>query len=308
MRVAVIGAGGFIGRRLVDRLTRERDEVIPVVRTPRGIPQEYSIKDLLTADWASILRGVDVVIHLAARVHQMKETAPEPLAEYHRVNRDGALRVAEEAVRQGVRRFVFVSSIKVNGESTRAGHPFRATDKPKPSDPYGISKLEAERSLFSLAKRTSLEIVVVRPPLVFGPGVGGNFRTMINLLRRRIPLPLGNVTHNRRSLMGVDNLVDLLVVASRHSRAANEVFLVSDGWDPSTTELLRKLSGALGVPSLLVPLPTGLVMTAARLLGRGAAADRLFGNLQVDISMTTEVLNWTPPVSFEDGLRIAVEP
>lgn len=303
MKFAVVGAGGFIGRRLVDRLARDGHAVVPVVRTPRGLPGERPVADLCAADWPSLLAGVDVVVHLAARVHQMEETCQDPLAEYRRVNRDGALCVAEAAAREGVKRFVFVSSIKVNGEETAPGRPFRADDEPRPRDPYGVSKLEAERALYALAERTGLDVTVVRPPLVYGPGVGGNFRTMVKWLRRGVPLPLGGARDNRRSLVALDNLVDLLALAATHPAAASQVFLVSDDEDVSTAELLRRLAAAIGAPGRLVSVPAGLIVTVARLAGKGAAAARLFGNLEVDISKTRDKLGWRPPLSVADGLR-----
>lgn len=308
MKTAIVGAGGFVGRGLVERLRRDGHELVPIVRTPAGIAGERRIDDLLEADWDSLLAGADAVVHLAARVHMMTDTAANPLAEFRRINTEGTRRIAEAAARQGVKRFVFVSTVKVNGEATAPGRPFRADDPPRPEDPYGISKHEAEQALFAVARGTPMTATVIRPPLVHGPGVRGNFRSMMAWLRRGVPLPLGGATGNRRSLVGLDNLVDLIAVALDHPAAAGETFLVSDGEDVSTARLLRVLGEALGRPARLVPVPPALILAAARLAGKGAAAGRLLGSLQVDIGPTRERLGWSPPVPLQEGLRRAAAP
>lgn len=306
MRIAIVGAGGFVGRSLVGHLASIGLDVVPIVRTPAGLPGERKMCDIATADWDALLAGSNAVIHLAARVHIMNDPASDPLDEFRRVNRDGALRVAEAAALRGVERFLFVSTVKANGEATRLGRPFRADDPPAPEDAYGISKAEAEQALLRLGGDTGMGITVVRPPLVYGPGVRGNFRAMIQALRRRLPLPLGLVTGNRRSLVALDNLTDLIALAVTHPAAAGEIFMVSDDDSVSTSELFRKLGNALGKRAILLPVPPQLLLIAAKAAGKGAAASRLIGDLEVDISKTRERLGWSPPVSLDEGLRRTV--
>lgn len=256
--------------------------------------------------WTQALQGIDVVIHCAARVHVMDEQACDPLAEFRAVNVEATRHLAQQAAAVGVRRFVFVSSIKVNGEETVPGRPFTADAEPQPQDPYGQSKLEAEQALFEIARQTGLEIVVVRPPLVYGPGVKANFASLMRALQRRLPLPFGSID-NRRSLVARDNLVDLLLLCSRHPAAAGQVFLVSDGEDLSTAQLCRGLSRALGVRPRLLPVPVALLRLLGVLSGRRQQVQRLLGSLQVDITATRSRLGWIPPVSVEQGLREAAK-
>jgi nucleoside-diphosphate-sugar epimerase len=256
-------------------------------------------------DWIHALQGVTCVIHCAARVHVMNEQATHPLDLFRQVNTAGTLNFARQAAASGVRRFVFVSSLKVNGEITAPGQPFTARSTPSPQDPYGISKWEAEEGLRALAKETGMEVVIVRPPLVYGPAVKANFASLIRVVRRGIPLPLGAVTANRRSLVALDNLVDLLVTCTKHPAASQQTFLVSDGEDLSTTDLLRRVGQAVGRPARLLPVPPALLALGAKLMGKGALSQRLLGSLQADISHTKAVLGWTPPVSVNEGLRRA---
>jgi nucleoside-diphosphate-sugar epimerase len=258
------------------------------------------------ADWRSALAGVTAVVHAAARVHVMRDESPEPLAEFRRANVEGTLALARQAAAAGATRFVFVSSIKVNGESTPPDKPFSAADAPRPQDPYGISKWEAEQELGELARKTSLELVIVRPPLVYGAGVKANFFALLKWLHREVPLPFGAI-HNRRSLVALDNLVDLLAVCAEHPAARGRTLLVSDGEDLSTTELLRRLAAALGVRARLVPVPEQVLIAAARVVGAGSIAQRLCGSLCVDSAPTRQLLGWTPPVSVDEGLRTAAE-
>jgi len=249
--------------------------------------------------------GCEAVVHLAARVHVMKDESSDPLSEFRRSNVDGTENLARQAAQAGVKRFVFISSVKVNGESTQPGQPFTPADAPAPQDDYGLSKFEAEQALWQVARSTGMEVVIIRPPLVYGPGVKGNFARMVHWVRQGVPLPLGAV-HNRRSLLALDNLVDFIALCAnpeRSPQAANQTFLVSDGDDVSTTELLRRVAHAYGVPARLLPVPLGLMHAAARLLGKAAEADRLLGSLQVDASKARNLLGWVPPVTMQAQLR-----
>ncbi len=301
--VLVTGASGFIGGALVDRLLAEGVPTVAAVRRPLTGGRMIAVGDIgPRTDWRAPLAGVDCVVHLAARVHVMDERAADPLAEFRKVNVDGSLALARQAVAAGVRRFIFVSSIKVNGEGTAPGRPFAADDALAPADAYGISKLEAERSLLALAAEAGMQMVIIRPVLVYGPGVKANFRSMMSWLSKGVPLPLGAI-HNRRSLVALDNLVNLILTCMNHPAAAGQVFLVSDGEDLSTTELLRRMGAALGRPARLQPVPAAWLDGAARLLGKGAVAQRLCGSLQVDIEKTRGMLGWTPPVTVDEALR-----
>ncbi|MGA4472129.1 UDP-glucose 4-epimerase family protein [Ectopseudomonas chengduensis] len=307
MRVLLTGASGFVGRAvqarlLVDGVHRLRCAQRKAPITP-AVGVEYCQAPSLEAeaDWSLALAGVDAVIHCAARVHVMHEQAADPLAEFRRANVVGTLRLARQAVAAGVRRFVFVSSIKVNGEQTLPGQAYRADDISNATDPYGISKREAEDELLALAAETGLEVVIVRPPLIYGPGVKANFLSMMRWLQRGVPLPFGAID-NRRSLVALDNLVDLLVVCLTHPAASGQRFLVSDGEDLSTTELLRRLSAALGRPARLLPVPQALITQAAIMLGRRQLSQRLCGSLQINMDKTRERLDWTPPFTVDQAL------
>jgi nucleoside-diphosphate-sugar epimerase len=305
--ILLSGATGFVGSALVLRLSADSIPVRGAIRRPIGQTSEgvefVRVGDLNPEiDWSDALQGVDAVVHLAARVHVMRDEAADPMAEFRRVNVFGTLNLARQAALAGVRRFVFVSSIKVNGESTVLGKPFSAVDKPDPQDPYGISKSQAEKGLHELALETGMDVVIIRPPLVYGPGVKANFASMMSWLDRGIPLPLGAV-HNQRSLVALDNLVDLIVTCLDHPKAANQTFLVSDGEDLSTTELLQRMGRALGKPARLIPVPVGVMQVAANLLGKGAVAQRLFGSLQVDSSKALDLLGWKPVVTVDEALQ-----
>jgi nucleoside-diphosphate-sugar epimerase len=251
--------------------------------------------------WAEALRNRQCVVHLAARVHVMHDASSDPLAEFRKANVESTLALATQAAQSGVQRFVFISSVKVNGEHTQTGHPFRSDDQPAPQDPYGISKMEAEVGLRAIARQTGMEVVIIRPPLVYGPGVKANFASMVRWLQRGMPLPLGAID-NRRSLVALDNLVDLIVTCLDHPAAANQTFMVSDGDDVSTTELLQRMGAALGKPARLLPVPQGLLEWGAALLGKKDVAQRLFSSLQVDAEPTRQLLGWKPPVSLDQGL------
>jgi nucleoside-diphosphate-sugar epimerase len=309
MKILVSGATGFVGRALIDKLNSNQIyEPIAAVRKIQKnnffncpVMEIGELGQIITA--SPFKNNIDVVVHAAARVHVMKDDASNPLLEFRRVNVNGTLNLAHQASEAGVRRFVFISSIKVNGECTDLGHPFTADQIPMPSDPYGISKYEAEIGLIALAKETGMEVVIVRSPLVYGPGVKANFLSMMNWMRRGIPLPLGGVTKNRRSFVFIDNLVSVVVACINHPAAANQTFLVSDDEDLSTSGLLERMALALGLPSKLMAVPTSLIALGAKLIGRPDISQRLCGSLQVDIRKTKDLLGWSPPVSMDEGLR-----
>ena len=309
--ILVTGASGFVGRHLVQRLV-ERGTVRAVLRRPLSnvLPAGAEIvrgELVPDQDWSSVLSGVGVVVHCAARVHVMDDQAADPLSEFRRVNVDGTMRLARQAADLGIKRFIFLSSIKVSGEATQVGHPFLADQPPAPEDPYGISKMEAEVGLRSLASESGMEVVIIRPPLVYGPGVKANFLVMMSWLKRGFPLPLGAVTENRRSLVALDNLVDLIVTCLDHPAAVSQTFLVSDGESLPTAALLRRMGDAFGRPTRLIPVPVPLLLMGAVLLGKRDMAQRLCGSLEVDISKTRELLGWKPPIRVDEGLRRTAE-
>lgn len=303
--ILITGANGFVGRYLCEELAQRNHPYRMAVRS--AYPNAISVGEINEqTDWKAALEGVDTVVHLAARVHVMNDQSSDPLSEFRRVNVDGTLRLAEQAAKSEVKRFVFVSSIKVNGERTDVKHAFSADDVPSPLDPYGISKMEAEIALRELAKRVGIEVVIVRPPLVYGPGVKANFLKMMAWLNRGVPLPLGAI-HNQRSLVSVGNLVDFVITCCSHPKAANQTFLVSDGEDLSTTELIRRLGFALNRPARLLPIPSAWIHLAAKLIGKESFAQRLCDSLRVDISKNQQVLNWVPQQSVNEGLSRTVK-
>ena len=311
MKALVTGANGFVGLAVLQRLSAMSGvQAIGSVRradacTNTGTP--VAIVGDLTAqtDWSLALIGCDVIVHAAARVHVMHDTEADPLMAFRAVNVEGTVNLARQAAAAGVKRFVFISSVKVNGEGTLPGRAFTQSDKPDPQDAYGVSKLEAEQALRQLAAETGMDVVIIRPPLVYGPGVKANFAALTRAAQRGLPLPLGAV-HNQRSLVALDNLVDFIVTCITHPKAANQTFLVSDGQDLSTTELVRGMARAAGVSARLLPVPVWALQAAGNLLGKGDAVQRLCGNLQVDISKARELLGWVPVVSVEEGLRRAM--
>lgn len=304
--VLVTGASGFVGGALVRLLAERGKAVTAAVR--RDIPLPALVRQAKIGeigpdtDWRAALAGIETVAHCAARVHVMKDDAADPLAEFRRVNVDGTRRLAEQAAAAGVKRLVFLSSIKVNGEAT-PDRPFRDGDAALPRDPYGQSKWEAEQVLADIAARTGLEVTVLRPCLVYGPGVKGNFLSLLGLCRKGLPLPLGGVD-NRRSLVYLGNLTDALALCLDHPAAAGRTFLIKDGEDLSTPDLIRRLSRALDRRALLPPVPPALLRLAAALLGKGAAADRLLGSLVVEDAGLRRDLGWQPPFTVEEGLAL----
>src|SRR5690606_11922059 len=300
------GGTGFVGSAVLARFLAEECMVTAVVRNSSAVLNgrvDKAVVPNLTAqvNWEQVVAGQDVIIHSAARVHVMNDQSADPLAEFRTVNVDGTLNLARQAAAAGVKRFIFISSIKVNGEGTLLGSPYTAFDTPAPQDPYGISKMEAETGLCQIAEDTGMEVVIIRPVLVYGPGVKANFRSMMSWLNKGLPLPLGAV-HNKRSLVSLDNLVDLIVTCIDHPAAANQTFLVSDGEDLSTAELLRRMGKALGKPARLLPIPASLLKMGAILLGKKEVAQRLLGSLQVDIYHTCDTLGWKPKVTVDEAL------
>ncbi|URM30402.1 SDR family oxidoreductase [Pseudomonas frederiksbergensis] len=306
-QVLVTGATGFVGEAVVFRLLLDKKFTpVAAVRASTRLSGLCRVVpfDLDLPIGKSMLEGVAVVIHCAARVHVMNETAADSLAAFRKANVEGTVRLARRAAESGVKRFIFISSIKVNGESTVRDMPFKATDTPAPVDPYGVSKREAEAALMQISLETGMEVVVIRPPLVYGPGVKANFLSMMRWLDRGVPLPLGAI-NNQRSLVALGNLTDLVVTCIDNPAAVGQVFLVSDGEDLSTTQLLHRMAFALGKVARLLPVPSGLLRVTASMVGKSGVAERLCGSLQVDIQPTRELLGWRPPISTEKALRQA---
>lgn len=303
MKVLVTGANGFVGSALCPYLAEFGHKVVPVVRRQSNVSNEVIVHD--AASWKAALNGCDSVIHLAARAHVMQDQERNPLQAFRVSNLDTTIELAERAVEAGVRRFVFMSTIKVNGEETASGFRFRPEDSTDPKDPYAISKWEAEQGLFEIAKRTGLEVVIIRPPLVYGPGVKGNFATLIKWVKIGVPLPFGSL-RNRRSVIGLDNLLSFTVLCADIARSPNakgQVFLVSDGEDVSTAELLRRVAKAYGCNSRMFSVPVDLMRKAARCTGKSPLADRLFGSLIVDDSKARQMLGWHPSSTIDEQLQ-----
>jgi len=328
MKILVTGANGFVGRPLCEALLAKPVSVRAALRSAqshlKGVEVEMVGEISGNTDWAAALIGIDVVIHLAARVHVMKDSSDDSLAEFRKVNVDGTEHLARCAARAGVKRLVYVSSIKVNGESTPltsrpvaskippspplaqggvVGDFFTENDEANPQDPYGISKWEAEQALHRVAAETDMEVVIVRPPLVYGPGVKGNFAQMLKVLERGIPLPLASID-NRRSLIYVGNLVEALILCATHPSAAGQTYLLSDGEDVSTPDLLRQLGNAMGHPARLFPCPLWLLKLAGKMTGKADQVERLLGSLQVDSGKIRRDLGWMPPFTLQQGLRL----
>jgi nucleoside-diphosphate-sugar epimerase len=303
----VTGATGFVGSHLIPALVAMGWTVRVLARPGRTVETPgvatFSVGDLAdTPDLGPALDGVDVVLHLAGRAHVLRETATDPADEFRRANVVATEQLALRAARSGVRRFVFLSSVGVNGRDTVPGRPFTESDPPHPHNSYAVSKWEAEQALRAVAAATGLEIAIIRPPLVYGPGVRANFLRLLGLAASGLPLPLASV-QNRRSLVGVWNLCDLIVACATHPAAAGETFLVSDQHDLSTPDLIRTVARALGRPARLFPFPVAVLRAAARVVGRGDEVDRLVGSLQVDSTKATRLLDWSPRVGVEEGLR-----
>jgi len=307
-RILVTGATGFVGRALCTNLDAQGYQVRAAVRQKANSnAEDVDVGEIgADTDWTHALVNIYAVVHCAACTNIMSDKVPTSLQVFRRVNTEGTLNLAKQAVAFGVKRFVFVSTVKVNGEATEPGNPFTADDVPAPNDFYSLSKYEAEIRLMSLAQETGLEVVIVRPPLVYGPMVKGNFESLMHLIGLSLPLPFGAI-RNSRSMVYLDNLVSLLIVCINHPAAPGQTFLVSDGEDVSTTELLIRARETMGKKIFLLPVPTPVLKLVAALLGKSAMAQRICGSLQVDISKTCVMLNWKPPVSLNDGLRSVVK-
>lgn len=311
-RMLVTGANGFVGNAVLARASADSSLLLRgtvrrhAVDLPAGV-EPVQVADLAPdTDWRQALSGVDIVVHTAARVHVMRDSAVNPLAEFRRVNVAGTLNLARQAAAAGVRRFVFVSSIKVNGEATSGDRKFTERDEPAPQDPYGVSKWEAEQVLYQVADEAGIEVVIVRLPLVYGPGVKGNFAQMLNVVAKKIPLPFASI-HNRRSLIYLGNLADALFACAMHPAAVDQTYLVCDGEDISTSDLLRQLAAGMQVPSRLFPCPSALLRMAGKLTGTSPQLERLLGSLRVDGDKMRRDLNWVPPYSLQQGLRSTAE-
>ncbi|MCE7648602.1 UDP-glucose 4-epimerase family protein [Vibrio fluvialis] len=304
-KVLLTGASGFVGSVLNAAMINYY-QVLPAVRDKHSVDFDVCVEvqeiDKNT-QWVEALSGVHCIIHCAARVHIMNDSSSDSLAEFRTVNTEGTLNLARQAVEAGVKRFIFLSSIKVNGESTSNGEPFTVFDQCLPENPYGMSKSEAEIQLVALAKDSGMEVVIIRPTLVYGPGVKANFASLMNLVTKGLPLPFGCITHNKRSLVFIDNLVDLIITCIDHPKAANQVFLVSDDHDVSTSEMVREMAIALGKPSWQLPIPVWCYKLAGKLFNKSEVVDRLIGSLQVDITHTKQTLGWTPPKTLQQGFK-----
>lgn len=309
MKVLVTGASGFVGRGLCPVLVEQAHEVVAVLRSASAIEMPKQLEAYPSpaivgsigpeTNWQPLLKGVHAVVHLAARVHVMRDAASDPLSVFRSVNTAGTLNLARQSAAAGVKRFVFVSSIKVNGEGRES--PYTESDPPGPQDAYAISKWEAEQGLREIESATGMEVVVLRPPLVYGPGVGANFLRLMRMVEKRRPLPFGRV-ENRRSLLYLGNFTDAIRLCLEHPAAAGKTYLLSDGEDVSSADLVRRLARAMKRPARLLPVPASWLRTAGALAGRSAEMDRLLGSLAVDSSQIRRELGWRPPFSMEDGL------
>ena len=308
-QILLTGATGFVGTALMKSL--ETNSQYNVTGLCRILPEKVeaanlvALGDLATADFAQILQDKTVVVHAAARAHIMRDEVTDPLSEYRKVNVEGTVRLAKQAIDAGVKRFIYISSIKVNGESTTHRMPFSAADKSMPEDVYGISKDEAEQALKKITEDSGMELVIIRPPLVYGTGVKANFLSLIKLSAKPIPLPFGLV-QNKRSMVYVENLVDFILRCIEHPAAANQTFLVSDGEDLSLKKLIAYIRQALGRPAWLVPVPLNLFKIAGKLTGKSGVVDRLIGDLQVDSSKAQSLLGWKPPFTVQQGIEQTV--
>jgi nucleoside-diphosphate-sugar epimerase len=302
VKLLITGADGYIGSELSCCLEElGKYSLIKLSRTPSLLKNLILSPELSTnGDWERVLADVSVIVHLAGRAHMLNDNVLNPLTEFRRVNMEGTLNLAKQAIKQGVKRFVFISSLGVNGNNNK--QPFIELDTPNPQEPYAISKLEAERGLLALAKESSLEVVIIRPPLVYGSNAPGNFGSLVKWANKRIPLPFGAI-RNQRSFIALDNLVSFIIHCIDHPKAANEVFLISDGEDVSTTQLLKKVTKSFGKRAFLLPIPVSWMTFSAKMIGKADVANRLFGSLQVDSSKARDLLGWKPVVTMDEQLK-----
>ncbi len=307
-RLLLTGATGFIGSTLQQRIVADQNYDLTIavrkVKEQKQAVRTVKVNDLKAdTDWSDALKGIDIIVHSAARVHVMDDKSADPLTEFRKVNVEGTMNLARQAVEAGVKRFIFISSIKVNGGGTELGKPYTTDSKPNPIDPYGVSKYEAEQGLLKISETTSLEVVIIRPTLVYGENVKGNFHSLMKWTYKGIPLPIGGIKQNLRSLVSVDNLVDFIIMCIEHKDAKNEVFLISDDNDISTAGLLEEISKGLGVKNKAINIPPKLINTAAGALGKSSIAQRLSGSLQVDISKAKTLLGWYPKYSTSESIQ-----
>lgn len=306
--VLLTGYSGFVGSQLLNTLNSVYTFSLLGRTPPKNVDLDFHQAELNElSDFSESLSGVNTVIHCAARAHIMNEESQDPLAEFRKINTHGTLNLATQAALAGVKRFIYISSIKVNGESTEEGRPFKFDDKHNPLDPYGLSKSEAEIALFELGQITGMEIVVIRPPLVFGEGVKANFAALLKLVGKGLPLPFRCITQNKRSMVSVYNLVDLIKTCIEHPDAANQVFLVSDDNDISTAEMIALMSKVQKKTNLSLPIPLWIYKLVGKVLSKEDVIDRLTGSLQLDIEHTKNTLDWKPPYSVEHGFKLAAK-
>ena len=309
MRILITGQSGFVGRVLFKEL---QNRGYTVRGTNRTASHRHVMRDIVavgdvgsSTDWSEALQETDVIIHLANRAHVLDESSRDPLSLFREINVEGSIQLAKQAAAIGVKRFIFVSSIKVNGERTDE-YPFTPEDQPNPQNPYAVSKTEAEMALRRVAQVSSMEVVIIRPPLVIGSGAKGNFQRLTGLVRSGIPLPIGSI-NNRRSIVSLGNLVDFLIHCIANTQAANQTFLVSDGVDLSTPDLIRMVASSMKQSVRLFPFPVSLLKMVAKIVGQQGTANRLCGSLQLNMEKNRRLLNWTPPYSLQQGIRDAVK-
>ncbi|MDD9174886.1 SDR family oxidoreductase [Aliivibrio sp. S2TY2] len=307
-KILLTGYSGFVGSSLFKVLQENCHLSLLGRKSPKSSVFNFHQSEFNNLfDFSKALTDVNVIIHCAARVHIMNDESSDPLNDFRSVNTEGTLNLARQAVTKGVKRFIFISSIKVNGESNKLHKPFKSTDERNPKDFYGQSKSEAEEQLLELAEETGLEVVIIRPTLVYGPGVKANFASLLNLVSKGLPLPFGCIINNKRSLVSVNNLVDLVITCIDHPKAANQVFLVSDDHDVSTSEMVREMAKSLNKPQWQLPIPKWCYKLAGSIFGKQDVVDRLLGSLQVDITHTKETLDWKPPQTLEEGFKETAE-